>query len=33
MIFSLTNQKVFYLHDADKKPISYDEYYLIFGNS
>ena len=33
MILSLTNQKVFYLFDADKKPISYDEYYLIFGNS
>lgn len=32
LIISLTNQKVFYLQEY-RKSITYDDYYLIFGNS
>jgi hypothetical protein len=33
MIISLTNRKVFRLAVANYRAISYDDYYLIFGNS
>jgi hypothetical protein len=32
-IFSVTNRKVFTLSEPNRKAISYDEYFLIFGNS
>lgn len=33
LIFSLTNRKSFYLKKASTKAISYDDFFLIFGNS
>ena len=33
IIFSLTNRKIFTLVERNKRAITYDEYYLIFGNS
>ncbi len=33
LIISITNRDVFSLVSNDKKAITYDDYYLIFGNS
>jgi hypothetical protein len=33
IIFSLTNRKCYDLAQHNKKAISYDDYYIIFGNS
>lgn len=33
LLFSLTNRKMFVLVEENKKAITYDDYYLIFGNS
>jgi hypothetical protein len=32
LLLSLTNQHVFYLHEG-RRSVTYDDYYLIFGNS
>jgi hypothetical protein len=33
LIISLTNQEVFTLLEKNRRAITYDDYYLIFGNS
>lgn len=33
LLFSLTNRKVFRLLKENTKAITYDEFFLIFGNS
>lgn len=33
LIFSVTNRKVYTLREHNRRAISYDEYFLIFGNS
>ena len=33
LIISITNQETFRLIDKCKRAITYDEYFLIFGNS
>lgn len=33
LLFSLDNQKTFRLGENNRRAITYDEYYLIFGNS
>ena len=33
MLINITSKKVYYLNIANKKAITYDEFYLIFGNS
>jgi hypothetical protein len=33
LIFSLTTRECFSLKQANKKAITYDEFYIIFGNS
>ena len=33
LIFSVTNRKLYTLREHNRRAISYDEYFLIFGNS
>lgn len=33
LIFSVTNKKVFNLKEKDRRAISYDDFFLIIGNS
>jgi hypothetical protein len=33
LILSLTNRKYFTLLEHNRRAITYDEYYIIFGNS
>lgn len=33
LLISITNQKVFYLVEQNRRGIIYDDYYIIFGNS
>lgn len=33
LLLSLNNQKTFRLGENNRRAITYDEYYLIFGNS
>ncbi len=33
IIMNLTRKEVFYLVERNRRAISYDDYYIIFGNS